>query len=323
MICGFNTNTCRAEEIDWENVKQISGNAGDNVVWIFDDGCLTLSGTGNMAEYSKKEHPEYSKLADRITEVNIVGDIETLSKYAFASVDGIQYSKLTKANIISSSLKEIPAYCFFDDLYLSNVSLPEQIMKLDESAFGCTTVASLRGKWNTEQSKLDINIPGALASNSISSAFRGRILGDISFDETLSVIPKNLFFDSYIYNLLLPAHISEIGEKAFGYTKIDTLEFPKSSIKVGERAFQYSECNTISIPPTAILSNYVFSGCTADMVIFEEGVTDISRCTLTNSHINEIVLPNTLKRIAREAFNYCTCGTFLTAPFLFEQRSLL
>lgn len=82
-----------------------SGVCGDNLTWTFSDGTLTISGTGDMYDYSQDQAP-WASLGENITEVVMEEGISRIGDEAF--------------------------YCC---TYLKKASLPASIRKVGEKSF--------------------------------------------------------------------------------------------------------------------------------------------------------------------------------------------
>lgn len=66
-----------------------TGSCGDNVTYNFDDGTLTISGTGDMDDYTASEHsPFYDN--DDIEEVIVGNGVTSIGDYSFDECDNIE-----------------------------------------------------------------------------------------------------------------------------------------------------------------------------------------------------------------------------------------
>ncbi|MCD7797466.1 MAG: leucine-rich repeat domain-containing protein [Clostridiales bacterium] len=110
-----------------------SGTCGDNVTWLFntDTGILTISGSGDMTNYSSKTSIPWYKYNTYVKTVIIADRIASIGDYAFYGC-----SNLTKTNYLGTidgwlsisftSSYSNPIY-YSENLYLDDI-LQENIM---------------------------------------------------------------------------------------------------------------------------------------------------------------------------------------------------
>lgn len=116
-----------------------SGTCGDNLTWVLDDeDTLTISGTGDMANYSySSNHPWYESY-ESIKRVIIDSGVTSIGNYAFFHCDG-----LTSVTI-PDSLTSIGQSTFEDCTGLTSVTIPDSVTNIGDHAFGdCTGLTSI------------------------------------------------------------------------------------------------------------------------------------------------------------------------------------
>ena len=107
-----------------------SGTCGDNLTWkLTDDGVLTISGSGDMADYLYADAPWYSYRSD-VQEIVIVGGVTSIGSYAFC-----ECSNLTKVSIPDTVIS-IGSHAFFDCDGLTDVAIPSSVTSIGDDAFG-------------------------------------------------------------------------------------------------------------------------------------------------------------------------------------------
>ena len=109
-ICGITEGVATGNHTFDESTHQCAcgaygGKCGDNLTWTFSDGTLTISGTGDMYDYSQDQAP-WASLGENITEVVMEEGISRIGDEAF--------------------------YCC---TYLKKASLPASIRKVGEKSF--------------------------------------------------------------------------------------------------------------------------------------------------------------------------------------------
>ena len=163
------------------------GTCGDSLTWTLVDGTLTISGTGEMYDYSYEEPAPWNSDKENITTVVIGSGATTIGQYAFynctsmtsvvipsgvTSIGNYAFCECTdlKSVTIPSSVTSIGAYVFYK-CSLTSVIIPEGVTSIGEYAFcNCTKLASL-------------TIPGTVTSIG-SNAFYNCPLTEVNFHGT-------------------------------------------------------------------------------------------------------------------------------------------
>ena len=294
-----------------------SGNCGDDLTWTLDDtGLLTISGTGDMYDYtgplsiydSTENTAPWSSYKDQIVTVLIEKGATHIGNHAFSN----------SANMSSISIPDgvtsIGNYSFFCCSTLSSIVLPDGISAIGDSAFrSCYDLSSIAladslsaiGE-NAFVSCYDlksISIPGGLSSVG-ASAFEGlddieiyitdlKKWCEIEFENVLANPINNyqskLFCEgTLVENLVIPDDISVIADYAFfGYERLKSVSIPGSVTYFGDSAF--GECENL------------------ESVSIEEGLTTIGNSAFKGSYaITKLSLPKSLISIGDSAFEKCS-----------------
>ena len=124
------------------------GNNGDNLTWILDDeGVLTISGTGAMANWNWKGSPWYAN-KDKIESVVIEDGVTSIGANAFDVCSGL--TSIT----IQSSVTSIGWGAFDGCSGLTNITIPNSVTSIGAKAFrGCSGLTRViylgtEEKWN-------------------------------------------------------------------------------------------------------------------------------------------------------------------------------
>ena len=113
------------------------GSSGDNVKWELDNGTLTISGKGDMANFSITYAP-WRSYTQSIKTINISEGVTSIGSYAFMECDGI-----TSINI-PNGVTSIGTWAFFtcDNLY--SITIPNSVKTIGDTAFGaCKALTSI------------------------------------------------------------------------------------------------------------------------------------------------------------------------------------
>ena len=114
------------------------GNNGDNLTWILDDeGVLTISGTGAMANLKFKGSPWYAN-KDKIESVVIEDGVTSIGMYAFGDCSSLASIKLP------NSISSIGNAAFSNCSSLASITLPNSISSIGGTAFYyCSSLTSI------------------------------------------------------------------------------------------------------------------------------------------------------------------------------------
>lgn len=109
---------------------------GDDMTWSFQDGTLTISGSGEMDDYDG-EAP-WAKHREEITRVVFEGSVTYIGARAFNNYDAIQEVDF------GTALKEIGAQAFRSCEGLTSITLPKTFKVFGEESFNsCTRLTEI------------------------------------------------------------------------------------------------------------------------------------------------------------------------------------
>ena len=115
-----------------------SGQCGPKLMWTLScDGELTISGSGEMANWDKQEDVPWYSQRGSITSLVIESNIKTIGMYAFA---GCNITSI----VIPSGVTSIGNYAFNGCIALSSVTIPNSVTGIGNRAFnGCSALISV------------------------------------------------------------------------------------------------------------------------------------------------------------------------------------
>ncbi|MCD8391129.1 MAG: leucine-rich repeat protein, partial [Firmicutes bacterium] len=115
-----------------------SGTCGDNVTWVFDDGTLTISGSGDMENYTPMASVPTWGWLGTITDVIVENGVTSIGEGAFYGCDSL-------TNIeIPSSVTNIGVGAFYDCNKLTSINIPNGVTSIRNSTFqGCGSLTSI------------------------------------------------------------------------------------------------------------------------------------------------------------------------------------
>ncbi len=116
-----------------------SGECGDNLTWTLDDnGTLTISGTGDMTNWSYPSGPPWYSSCDSIKNVIIGNGVKSIGVWAFLWCSSLE------SVTIGNSVESIGYGAFFDCSSLESVTIPDSVTIIDIYAFyDCSSLTSV------------------------------------------------------------------------------------------------------------------------------------------------------------------------------------
>lgn len=258
-----------------------SGTCGDNLTWVLTgDGTLTISGEGEMDNYSSRSTAPWYDERSTISRVTIRNGATSIGDVAFAECgilteitipDSITYigfgaftncSSLTEV-IIPDGVTSISYDTFYGCSSLTKVTLPEGLTYIGWYSFGyCTNLT-------------EITIPDSVTS-----------IADYAF-VTCSSLEK----------MMIPEGVTSIGMSVFyGCSSLTAITIPDSVTSIADYAFQ--ECDS--------LTDVYYSGSEEDWNAITIGSynTDLTNATIhynsTGPYLGTITLDGPFSGIAGE-----------------------
>ena len=239
-----------------------SGKVSDTINWSYNDGTLTISGSGEMPNYKTVNYYYEGIVSDapwgdylnNIKTVIISGSVLNIGDCCFSDCPSL--SNVT----LGSSIEKIGTSAFARCVNLSRINLPDSLIEINGSAFiGCTRLD-------------EVLIPDSVTFIG-SSAFQScSSLSKIKLSSNLKKICSDSFYlCKNLASIDIPNSVTEIGGDAFREcNKIQDVVIPQSVSYIWVTAF----FNCSSLKKATIYNNSigfgknVFSGCNIDFKIY-------------------------------------------------------
>lgn len=208
------------------------GSKGDNLTWALDkgNGVLTISGQGDMADYSEDFAP-WAEKSSSITSVSIQQGVTGIGSGAFCLCTALSTVTLPdglkrigdgafggceslKELAIPSSVETIGSGAFCRCIGLEKATLPQKLTELSDSLFeDCAGLT-------------EVNIPQSVTAIG-ENAFKGcSSLAVTSIPDGVKTIGKEAFAScAAVEELKIPTGVERIGESAFKGTNIESVIF--------------------------------------------------------------------------------------------------
>ena len=306
-----------------------TGSCGDNVTYSLDTstGELTISGTGDMADYSLGNSSPFDSNSN-IKSAIIENSVTSIGGCAF---DGC--TSLTSVTI-PNSVTSIGDSVFYNCTSLTSITIPNSVTSIGNSAFrGCTSLTS-------------VTIPDSVTS----------IGGDVFYYctslKSIEVLDNNKNYSSEggvlfnkdktklvqypvgnertTYNI--PNGVTSIGNNTFNRcTNLTSVTIPDSVTSIGNYAFSHcTSLANITIPSSVTsIGDLTFYGCTSllsievsndnmnysstDGVLFNKDKSELITYPAGKAD-SEYAIPNSVTSIGDNAFHGCTSLTSVTIP---------
>ena len=248
---------------------------------LSDDGTLTISGTGNMPDFSinvnNRTTAPWDSQRDKIKTVVIKDGVTSIGKYAFFWCSGL--TSITIPNSVTS----IGEHAFANCSGLTSITIPNSVTSIGNGAFsGCSGLTS-------------ITIP-----NSVTSIGNGAFLGC-----------------SGLTSITIPNSVKSIGNQTFWLCSgLTSITIPNSVKSIGNETFWLcSGLTSVTIPNSVTsLGKFAFYGCSGlTSITIPNSVTNIEKSAFLGcTGLTSITIPNSVTSIGDYAFDGCSGLTSIT-----------
>ncbi len=279
-----------------------------DVTWSFEDGVLTLSGSGTMEDYGYRYEGEaedgptftnapWGARKGEITSVVVKEGVTSIGTYAFYGLENL-------ASVTLPSGLTVIGQSAFADTALAQVTLPESLQVIQNGAFS-----------NTKLTKIAIPAGTELWA----WVFAGSTLEEVTLAEGTAKIDPWVFASSAnLAEIHIPDSVTEIGAFAFkGCAALKTVRIPAGMTEIGHSAFRESGLTEIDIPSgiTAIADS-AFADCSAlRRVTVPAGVRSIGAHAFAGCGVLEsVTIAPGVETIGDLAFNLTYALRDITLP---------
>lgn len=279
------------------NAAEFSGFCGAGISWSFDaqSGVLRISGNGRMYDYSNAGNTPWKGYADSIVSVIIENGIEYIGNYAFC-----QMTNLADVSV-SSTLTEIGEEAFSSTQWLENNK--RDFLTLNGILIYCESVS--------DELSLPENVSGICAGLfrnnqniiSVSSQYPVRIISDYAFSGCTNLESVNF------------VSLGKLGNGVFeGCTLLNDINLSDSISFIGTSCFDDTAWLNNSQEDFTEVSDILikYKGL-GGYVTIPDGLIGIADAFYSNSDVESVVIPDSVKYIGDTAFQQCdnlSCLTF-------------
>ena len=280
------------------------GDEGDNLIWVLtEDGTLTISGSGEMKNYSDSSVAPWYSNRTKILSAVLESGVTSIGDYAFYAC--LKLNSVT----LHGDVKSIGGYVFQDCTKLTAVEIPEGVTSIGYRAFaGCSGLTS-------------VTIPESVTSIG-SGAFYdcSSLITGVTIPKGVTSIASAIFHGcSRLTSVTIPEGVTSIGGSAFyGCSNLTSVTIPEGVVSLGYFAFHgCSSLTSVTIPEgVPSIGDHVFYGCSKlTSVVIPEGVTSIGSSAFAGcSSLTSVTIPEDVTSIGSSAFSSCSGLTSVTIP---------
>lgn len=289
--------------------------APESVTWeLTEDGTLTISGDGDMKNYSDYySTAPWKSNNNKIKQVIIKQSVTSVGKCAFK-----QCTSLTKV-VLPEGLKSIGEYAFSDCDNLVEVNLPDTVETIGLQAFRYCNLSTITIPASVTEMSTEVFSYCTSLSEVIFQPGTTKIwdyefngcssLTEITIPETVTTIGRSAFRSTGLTSVVIPNGVTNLGSGAFSSCKnLNSVTLPATLTEVPNSLF--SDCSSLTdvTMPNGItaIGSYAFSNCTSlSKINLPDSVTEIksSAFSMTKS-LTSVQFPAGLQTIGDNAFNY-------------------
>ncbi|WP_253284990.1 leucine-rich repeat protein [Pseudoflavonifractor sp. MSJ-30] len=322
----------RETTVENETLEKLSSIASgkfgkDNCLsWaLTEDGTLTISGGGEMPDYSETVTAPWYAKRTKITAAVVEQGVTNIGNYAFnaclklaaidlpkglTSIGQHAFRSCTKLKSVEVpvGVTRIGSWAFYSCSSLTSVSIPEGVMSIADYVFsGCSSLMS-------------VSIPKGVTSIGSEAFYNCSSLTSVSIPKGVTSIGSEAFYNcSSLTSVSIPEGVTRIGDDAFqGCSGLTSVDIPESVTSMGWQVFSgCSSLTSANIPEgMSSIPAFAFNACSSlSNVRIPEGVTSIGISAFFGcSSLTSVHIPEGVTSIGNSAFAGCSSLTSVSVP---------
>lgn len=213
-----------------------SGSCGADLDWTLEEGTLTISGRGDMTDFTESAMAPWYPHREEIVRISLPNGLTSIGNLAFYGCEELN------TVVLPDSVTRVGAYAFAECTGLTVLDLGSGVQTVEEAAF--------------------------------SDCYALRIL-DLP-EKLRTIGPKGFYRCESITALTVPQNVSSVGTSAFGYCKrLVTAEILAQITVIPEFMF-YGCGNLVSVilpQQISVVNDHSFRGCDQLCEIYYDGQT--------------------------------------------------
>lgn len=207
----------------------------DTVIWTYVDGKLTVSGTGDMGNFTAETLP-WAQYVPEISSIVVSEGVTSIGTGAFRNLPATALS----VNL-PSTVTAIYDDAFSGDAGLTSLKLPASLTYVGNSAFAGTGLTALA-------------LPDSVTFMGTGVFSEDASLSAVALPAGLPSISDYMFFDCPALNAVkLPENVAAIGSFAFSNSGLAAIDLPAAVTSVAGKAFYF--CPSLTDVGTSSMNN--------------------------------------------------------------------
>ena len=287
----------------------MGGKCGEDLYWTWEDGALTITGTGDMDLDTHPAWWQYENL--QITSVNMPEGMTSIYAYAF-------YEQPITTILVPASVERIGERALADNYQLTHFEyLGNDIQWETENwdwyykpLYGCYNMQYFRGNVELGTGSSDVIDTVIISNGEAWDSWYSATYVD-NTNATDEIIEGEYDYVNVVQTLYLPADLVEIGDYALLNARfLGGITIPEGVTRIGISAFE--DCRSMDSVVFAgnnvqEIGAWAFYNChSLRNLTLPEGVEEIGRAAFFDCvYLTELTIPSTMKKIADNGFAAC------------------
>ncbi len=242
-----------------------SGKCGANVNWTLNTttGVLSVTGTGEMADYSYPDAKPWGSQSAAIKTIVIGNSVTSVGSHAFQDCQSLS------AVTIGNDVMHIGDYAFSGCTSLASVTIPARVTSIGDGAFyDCTRLTAISvDRNNTVYCSDESGVLYDKAKTTIIQYPVGNVRTSFTIPTGVTCIGDMAFYDcASLVSVTIPAGVTRIGEHAFHKcTSLADATIPDGVTSIGNMAFyECASLTAVTIPDSVTeIGLLAFYDCTS------------------------------------------------------------
>ena len=313
------------------------GTCGENLTWDLTDGVLTISGTGEMMDYSSGQDVPWYGSRSSINSLVIDNNITSIGAYAFSSCYLLEsvtipagvmsineyafsYCSCLLSVTISNKYTSIAPYAFFFSRNINKISFAGDIDEWCSKSWEPQSLSSSYDLYIQDVKVTDLVIPNSVTSIKKSAFYGCKSMTSIVIPNSVTSIEISAFDRcTSLTSVVVPNSVTCIKKLTFhNCTNLTSIVIPNSVTSIEESAFEGCSSMTSFVIPNSVnnIGIKAFCDCTGlTSVVISNSITSIADYAFLGcSNLVSLIIPNSVTNVGRYAFKNCTGLTSVTIP---------
>ena len=249
--------------------KPDAAGAEENITWSLKNGTLTVSGKGNMPDWSYSKRPGWYDNRDLITKVVVAKGLKTVGDCAFENCESI------KSVSLPSGITKIGKNAFYLCYKAETINIPSSVTDIGDCAFNaCNSLKSIvlpsglktigEGAFAACDTVTGLTIPGSVKDIKAYAFNECMGLKTLKISSGVQTIEQNAFSGcEELVSVTIPGTVKTIDYLAFGQCyKLKNVSIGYGVETIGDYVFSNTGLETLTIPDSVrSLGKEILASC--------------------------------------------------------------